>query len=51
MFAVESGIDQRKRAREEEELANGNGSTSFGEHRNVSLLHLILSDLLLELEY
>jgi hypothetical protein len=49
MFAVESGIDQRKRAREEEELANG--STSFGEHRNVSLLHLILSDLLLELEY
>ncbi|KAI8682626.1 hypothetical protein LRP88_05411 [Fusarium phalaenopsidis] len=34
MFAVESGIDQRKRAREEEELANGNGSTSFGEHRN-----------------
>ncbi|KAF4465796.1 dna polymerase iii subunits gamma and tau [Fusarium albosuccineum] len=33
MFAVQSGFDQRKRAREEEELA-ANGSMNFGEHRN-----------------
>ncbi|KAM5346406.1 hypothetical protein ACJ41O_009411 [Fusarium nematophilum] len=34
MFTVQTGLDQRKRAREEEELANANGSMSFGEHRN-----------------
>ncbi|KIL92095.1 hypothetical protein FAVG1_04502 [Fusarium avenaceum] len=34
MFAAQhGGLDQRKRAREEEELANAN-SMSFGEHRN-----------------
>lgn len=38
MFAAQhGGLDQRKRAREEEELANAN-SMSFGEHRNVSLV-------------
>ncbi|KAF4983922.1 hypothetical protein FZEAL_799 [Fusarium zealandicum] len=34
MFAVHNGSEQRKRAREEEELANAHGSMSFGEHRN-----------------
>ncbi|KAF5227799.1 hypothetical protein FOXYS1_16044, partial [Fusarium oxysporum] len=34
MFAVQhAGFDQRKRVREEEELANANGM-SFSEHRN-----------------
>lgn len=38
MFAAQNvGFDQRKRAREEEELANANGM-SFSEHRNVSFL-------------
>ncbi|KAJ4254413.1 hypothetical protein NW762_010011 [Fusarium torreyae] len=38
MFAVQpTGFGERKRAREEEELANANGSMSFGEHRNKRL--------------
>ncbi|KAF5024230.1 hypothetical protein F66182_3744 [Fusarium sp. NRRL 66182] len=35
MFALQSaGLEQRKRGREEEELAHGGGSMSFAEHRN-----------------